>query len=42
MPQDFDVGQRVWEQAIDLQRHFNDILFRLRSFFFGRSPTRLL
>src|SRR5262245_28073528 len=24
----------LWNQAIDLQKHFNDILFRIRSFFF--------
>lgn len=34
MPSDFEVAQKVWEQALDLQKHFNDILFRLRSFFF--------
>lgn len=31
---DFEVAREVWKGAIDLQKHSNDILFRLRSFFF--------
>ena len=36
----------TWTQAIDLQRHFNDILIRIRNFYFlarrsywGRAPA---
>lgn len=30
-----ELAREVWKQAIDLQKHFNDIHFRLRAFFFG-------
>jgi hypothetical protein len=30
-----DEEKELWKQAIDLQKHFNDMIFRIRAFFFG-------
>ncbi len=32
---DEECYREVWKHAIDLQKHFNDILFKVRAFYFG-------